>query len=212
MQPQISSAPTGNDSGNTPATQEANKFKQETGVDVFTGPKAGLIPHKTAHGLDYVDPGYAYITFDDLGSVNPLTNAKSVMRMLQSNPQAFFQFRIETNDGKGVPAIYPGARLVLYARDPTGNVGPSPVVVEDVTDTQFTFRTLPGHFDGPNALISFRTYEAGGRVRLQHSAWAPEGSPWNAWFAKRNIGGTGWPEMATKLRTAISNSDMFFRQ
>jgi len=147
----------------------------------------------------------------DLGRVTYVTNAKTVMRMLQDDPTKYFQFRIENEGGTGDVRITDGAKLTLYARAPFGVVGQSPVVVESVTDTQFTFRTREGHFDGPNALISFRTFEEGGKVYLEQSAWAPQGAPINAFFAKSNIGHMGWPEQAANLRAAIMSVDPFFQ-
>src|SRR5262249_44872761 len=82
-----------------------------------------------------------------------------------------------------------------------------PVRVEHVTETQFTFRTLEGHFDQANALISFRTYEKDGRVYLEQSGFAPNAGERNAAVAPYGAKKMAWPRQAENLRRELAKLD-----
>jgi len=200
------------DSEQTPA----KKATQQAGVGegVFAAvpnPFHPNLPYMSTPGLPR---GYAYTVKFPVGKVSEYVNARTAMRILKNDPNKIFPFGVEPKAGTGPAAISNNAELNLVnarsffmvGKDAI-TTGKDPVRVEDATDTQFTFRTLNGHFDGPNALISFRTYEKDGQVYLEQSAFAPNAGEDNAAFAPGGAKKIAWPQQAENLRKELEQLD-----
>ena len=195
----------------TPASDAAARYKQETGWDALA---TGKIP--TWKPFDW--KGYAYKQSEMIGYVTDSTNAKSVMKILKDDPNHIFPFGVRNVDGTSSARITDKAVLDLVGAREFGlpidlKAGPievgggNRVVVEHVTDTQFTFKTLPGHFDGADNLISFRTYEKDGRIYLEQTAWAPNAGPVNATWSSPTAQNVVWPRQASNLQKAVQAAD-----
>jgi hypothetical protein len=104
-----------------------------------------------------------YLKIWDLGNVTSEANARTIMAKLIQAPNIFFPFSV-------VP-LTPSTGITLgglYDLQDTRFPGDkwNWIQVSSVTDTSFTFTTLPGHFRGPWEEISFYTFEGAGRVFL----------------------------------------------
>lgn len=150
--------------------------------------------------------GYAYKTKHYIGKVTEFMDERAAMGFMKRNPNKIFPFSVVMLDGSDTVEIINGARLDLQNLRYLGDNG-NYVVVENVTETQFTFRTLKGHFDGPDALISFRTYKEHGKLYLEQSAWAPKAGQVNAVVAPWGATKITWPKQAENLRNEISKID-----
>jgi RHS repeat-associated protein len=166
--------------------------------------------------LDAVDPGgtYDYTYSWRLGSVSELGSAQHAMAYFQAHPGAIFPFPIG-----GCSTIVLDAECHLQATAiPTfrwgifagqgfaasgSYVGDDPVRVTSVTSTSFTFTSLPGHFDGPNGTITFRTYEENGDLYLCQVAHAPNAS-WVVNIFGPEIAKTVWAQQAANLSQALT--------
>jgi hypothetical protein len=196
----------------TPAAQKATEYSTVAGFDVLHG--KGYVGHLVPNPLDSrlpphvegVATGYAYQTAHVIGNAGGVVTAENAMRILQTVPNKIFPFAIVLEHaGHGAATISDGALLDLQnVRFPgdTGNL----VTVEHTTPTQFTFKTLPGHFDGAGALISFRTYEIDGKVYLEQTAWAPHAG-FNTNMAPHGATTWTWPHQAQNLHDQLLNPD-----
>lgn len=209
----------------TPAGDAVDNVRRQTGINLFLNessqfqlrpnPLSQSLPPEVSLG---VGEGYAYKTKFYIAPATKFMNPQSAMRLIQDNPNLIFPFHIENKGGKGPVVLREGARLDLINPRifPVPSLSPklsldehSPVVVERVAATQFTFRTLPGHFDQANALISFRTFQDGNSIFLEHTAWAPSAGGNAAvapWAAKRLM----WPIQAERLREALLKTDPIY--
>jgi RHS repeat-associated protein len=148
--------------------------------------------------------GYEYVTENEVGSTSQGVTPETAMAHLQFNPNAYFPFDVVPKAWPRTwpPSIQSGAvydlRDVRFPFD-WGNH----VVVENVTSTSFTFRTLPDHFDGPDALITFTTYEKDGKVYLQQEAYAPLAGEIGRFIAPLGARGLIWPLQAFRLKLGV---------
>ena len=115
-------------------------------------------------------PGYEYTMRHAIGTTAEGVTSERAIAATLKEPNRIFPFhdRLAWERRAFNPAAYMSCRTCVDPFD-NGNF----VRVTDVTETSFTFRTLPGHFDGVGATIKFSTHEEGGVVYLQHDGFAP---------------------------------------
>jgi hypothetical protein len=98
-----------------------------------------------------------------------LQTPTSVMTEVGSNFGRYFPF---SSDCLSLPPV--GSVCTLYA---IGGVFANPVQVVGRTSTSFTFKSLPGHFEGAGRFITFAFYKVGidpfGDIRLRATASGP---------------------------------------
>lgn len=184
----------------TPAARAAQAYSQKVGSDVLRGPWKN-------EDQDALANGYAYQVREWIADDDGLTTPENVMESLEDDPNSIFPFTVASKNpeyGDENAAIKNGAVLDLQNVRFPGD-SRNFVQVEDVTPTQFTFRTLAGHFDGVDALISFRVYENAGAIYLEQTAFAPNSGKMNAQLAGRWAPAVTWQNQAENLRKAVHN-------
>src|SRR5262249_20835457 len=81
------------------------------------------------------------------------------------------------------------------------------VKVTDVQPNSFTFTTLPGHFDGPGATITFQTTVENGHVIFQQIASAPDAGWFESLAAPVVAQDFTWKEQAKALEKDTHDPD-----
>jgi len=140
-------------------------------------------------------PGYNYAYVWRVGSISAGDTPESKMSIMQRDPNAIFPFTVvpmDPNTGKpwgpdsvgappmGLSEIHLGNSYDLQGATnesvllPKGHgFGHDPVSVVEATPTSFMFRTLQGHFDGPDSYIRFSTFAKGADVLFMQRGYAP---------------------------------------
>jgi hypothetical protein len=184
----------------TPAAQKATEYGKKVGADILNGKWVN------DDKADFLQHGYAYQTRFYITEASANRSPESVMKLLQENPDKIFPFGVKTTTGDSGVIKEEGAKLDLRGVR-TGIEGLDKgnfVQVQDVSATQFTFRTLDGHFDGKDNLISFRTYQADGHIYLEQTAFAPNASKFESQVAPAGAKAISWPRQAENLRTEVN--------
>jgi RHS repeat-associated protein len=197
----------------TPASEQATEYKASTGKDAQ---ESGYIER------DGQVAGYAYVKSWAVGNVTESMNAKTAMAMLKDDPNRFFQFSVQAVGSSEAKVKITKDTIFLDLVGPrefgllktnlhlplVGDVGGrNYVAVIHVTDTQFSFVTLPGHFDGPGNIISFRTFEKDGQIFLEQTGWAPVAGGLNARVSAPLAKASAWKTQAANLAKAIRQAD-----
>jgi hypothetical protein len=111
---------------------------------------------------------YNYTT----GMTWPQTQLQTPTSVMTEVGQNFWRYFPFSSDCTSLPPV--GSTCILYA---IGGVFANPVQVVGRTATSFTFRSLPGHFEGADRFITFSFYKVGvdplGDIRLRANAWGP---------------------------------------
>jgi RHS repeat-associated protein len=139
-------------------------------------------PRRLIHGYDF-DWG--------IGKETQVGSPEQVMKQFQAKPGEVFPFGL----GRC-------SRIELGETCDLQLLGDRWVSVSTVTDTTFTFTTLPGHFDPPGSTITFKVYRENGTVYLRQSA------RWNVSGTKEHLKARAsvvpamlsWQVQADKLR------------
>ena len=126
----------------TPAAQKATEYGKKVGADILNGKWVN------DDKADFLQHGYAYQTRFYITEASANRSPESVMKLLQENPDKIFPFGVKTTTGDSGVIKEEGAKLDLRGVR-TGIEGLDKgnfVQVQDVSATQFTFKTLDGHF------------------------------------------------------------------
>jgi RHS repeat-associated protein len=151
-------------------------------------PEGAPLPgYRPVHGYDYDWR---------LGSASEVGTPEQIMAQFQARPGDVFPFGL--------------GRCTQIILDQKCDLHVAPGVADDewvritsVSDTSFTFTTLPGHFDPPGSTITFTVYrgEDGDMWLRQSAVWQLSG-PWELTKAKVSAAGAwvSWRRQSNNLR------------
>lgn len=130
-------------------------------------------------------------------SYPPQPGPQAVLRMATRNFTAYFPF-------SGCPQVI-GPGLICPLQGPNGN---DPIRVESITATSFTFRSLPGHAEGADRMITFSFYtdSVTNRLYMKVHAWGPSSAGVLGSVATGFASGI-WQQYATSLQDGIATGD-----
>jgi RHS repeat-associated protein len=146
--------------------------------------------------INFTDPTglYGYEYTYDISSVP--YSPEDVLNEVTHNFSEYFPF-------KGCGSVLTVGLECTLKYGPTGN----PIRVESMTATSFTFRSLPGHDEGANKLITFSFWENDGNLQLSVCA-----SGGNSWWQKvpfsrrgnRGFANRKWGQFAESIEANLT--------
>jgi RHS repeat-associated protein len=147
---------------------------------------------------------YHYTNFHAIGTTANGVTPERVMAALQQDPNHFFPFNVVGLDAAAGMGIKVGETYDLQNVRWYGDNGNFVKVIE-ATSTSFTFLSLEGHFDGPDATIRFSTFEKDGVVYLRHDGNAPFAGVFNAAIAPAGA----WDIQSSNLAIEMSGAEPY---